>query len=169
MSAESLGRRASHIEEERRLVTRIREAVGDRGIAEFSRILELNHESVRRYVRGMTSPPAVFLMRIVERLGVDANWLLVGDDTRISQTLHTIDTVRLAAELERRAAAIGWAASRGQQPASVLNGCEVHEDDVNRQECETRTAARQNETRVGISDTNPSSGGKESSSPARCE
>ncbi|MFI4892704.1 MAG: helix-turn-helix domain-containing protein [Phycisphaerales bacterium JB058] len=169
MSAESLSRRASHIEEERRLVTRIREAVGDRGIAEFSRILELNHESVRRYVRGMTSPPAVFLMRIVERLGVDANWLLVGDDTRISQTLHTIDTVRLAAELERRAAAIGWAASRGQQTASVLNVSEVQEGKVSKQECETRTAASHNETRVGVSDTNPSSGGKESSSPARSE
>lgn len=102
MSAKNGAPRTRVGNEELRLAERVRSAVGERCITSFARTLDLNHESVRRYVRGMTSPPALFLLRLAERCEVDGHWLLTGSAAHAEHTLRTIETSRLTTELQRR-------------------------------------------------------------------
>lgn len=84
------------------LTCRVRMLVGDRSITDFARVLDLNHESVRRYIRRKTAPPAVFLLRIADRIDVDADWLLTGRSRPDGVDLSDINTNQLVAELQRR-------------------------------------------------------------------
>ncbi len=95
-------KRARLSESERQLAERLREVMGDRCVTEYARSLDLNHESVRRYIRGMTPPSAKFLIRVTERYRVDANWLLTGERLDNADSLRTVETAQLVAELERR-------------------------------------------------------------------
>lgn len=155
-------RRTKINDEESLLVSRIRETVGDQCVTQYARSLDMNHESVRRYIRGMTSPPAVFLMRVVERYGVDANWLLLGDDSQNTQTLRTIETVQLAAELERRAAAIGRAANdRACINSKAARLTAAGRDDDPRIRSATRMVTSDSaQKQAGVSDTGPGCGGQ---------
>ncbi len=110
MTNEQSIKRARISDEERELAARLRDVLGSQCVTQFARTLDLNHESVRRYVRGMTSPPALFLMRVARHYPVDTNWLLTGQDAETHEFLRTVKTTDLAAELERRAAAIGRSA-----------------------------------------------------------
>ncbi len=103
--AESLDR-GELAREEAALVERTREAMGDTAITDFARRLGLNHESVRRYIRGLTSPPAVYLLRMAHRCDVDCHWLLTGQREHAQRWLRTVDTKVLTAELSRRADAL---------------------------------------------------------------
>lgn len=84
------------------LTNRVRMLVGDRSITDFARVLDLNHESVRRYIRRKTAPPAVFLLRIADRIDVDTDWLLTGRGRPEREDLSDINTTQLVDELQRR-------------------------------------------------------------------
>lgn len=97
------------VDDERRLQERVRTIAADMGVAELARRLELNHESVRRYVRGRTSPPALFLLRLAERCEVDCRWLLTGQPSDGCTALRSASTQALVRELDRRIGAPGTA------------------------------------------------------------
>jgi hypothetical protein len=60
------------------LALRLRLACEDLTYAEISRLTGCNHESVRRYVQGITTPPPEFLAAICEHLFISPQWLLIG-------------------------------------------------------------------------------------------
>jgi len=57
--------------------TRVREACGGMSVAAVSRATGFHPETVRRYVRGQ-APSAEFLAALVDRMGVNPEWLLCG-------------------------------------------------------------------------------------------
>lgn len=89
-------------DDELRLNDRVRSIVGNGGITEFARKLRLNHESVRRYVRGATAPPALFLLRLASQCDVDCRWLLTGEREHEAAMLRTASTEALTREIDRR-------------------------------------------------------------------
>ncbi len=89
-------------DDELRLNDRVRSIVGNGGITEFARKLGLNHESVRRYVRGATAPPALFLLRVASRCDVDCRWLLTGEREHEAALLRSASTEALTREIDRR-------------------------------------------------------------------
>ena len=109
-------RHAGLTDDEAQLSDRVRSLVGPRGITHLARTLELNHESVRRYVRGATSPPALFLLRIAKNQDVDCRWLLTGQSDQDEQALRTASTQALVGELDRRLGVVRDAATALQGP-----------------------------------------------------
>tara|TARA_R110000744_G_scaffold167236_3_gene284587 strand:+ start:399 stop:848 length:450 start_codon:yes stop_codon:yes gene_type:complete len=91
-----------HETEEALLNNRVRTLIGNQSVTEFARVLGLNHESVRRYIRRKTSPPAVFLLRIAERMEVDGTWLLTGISSDDRMNLRNVHTSLLIEEINRR-------------------------------------------------------------------
>ncbi|GIW73970.1 MAG: hypothetical protein KatS3mg103_0492 [Phycisphaerales bacterium] len=89
-------------EDERRLNERVRTLLDGGSITRLAATLGLNHESVRRYVRGTTSPPALFLLRLATRTDVDCRWLLTGQREPDEHALRSVATQALVRELERR-------------------------------------------------------------------
>jgi len=56
---------------------RFAQAMGDRSNAEVSRLTGFHPEAIRRYRLGRT-PPASLLAAMCDKLGVSAEWLLLG-------------------------------------------------------------------------------------------
>lgn len=57
---------------------RLRRAIGDRTLTAIADLTDAHPETVRRYVNGPAMPSAEFLIRLCRRLGVNADWLLLG-------------------------------------------------------------------------------------------
>lgn len=57
---------------------RLSATAGDTTYSHIARTLGTNHETVRRYLRGITAPSVEFLIRFSEMFRVDAGWLLTG-------------------------------------------------------------------------------------------
>src|SRR5690242_12763922 len=60
------------------LSERLRVVCGDFSFAEFARWTGFNHETVRRYVQGESSPSPVFLAVLCDTFGYSPEWLLMG-------------------------------------------------------------------------------------------
>jgi hypothetical protein len=82
---------AAYREVESAIRARLLEVAGDMSIAALASAVELNHESVRRAVRGGTIRTELVL-RVCARFNVSADWLLFGigarDDADIPQVLE---------------------------------------------------------------------------------
>jgi|ERR1043165_2631681 transcriptional regulator with XRE-family HTH domain len=62
------------------LISRVQRVCAGRTCAEVSKMTQTNHETVRRYMRGLSVPPPEFLARLCQALGVSANWMLLGTE-----------------------------------------------------------------------------------------
>lgn len=87
---------------------RLRQVIGDSTIDEFAQVIEDSPQRVKDVLRGKQKPPMDFLVRIQVRLGVDLNWLLVGDVSRAANALSAreaslIYNYRAATEEGRKA------------------------------------------------------------------
>lgn len=80
------------------LGARLRLVKGRLTIVAMADILGVNHESLRRYLRGR-AVPAFVLMRMVTRMGVDASWLLTGKAKDPASMIHTAPSHVLAKAL----------------------------------------------------------------------
>jgi hypothetical protein len=86
---------------------RIGEACGDRSISEISRLTRTNHETTRRYVRGLSRPTTKFLSAVCQFSGVTAEWLLCGLGPKLQadadgEVVKRSSTRALVAELTSR-------------------------------------------------------------------
>jgi hypothetical protein len=89
------------------LHSRICEACGNRSISEIGRLTGTNHETARRYIRGITVPPPKFLAAVSELSGVSIHWLLCGKGEKLQaevdrEVVKGSSTRSLIAELAER-------------------------------------------------------------------
>ncbi len=64
--------------ERRQLHARLAEAQGDRPICEIARLTDTNHETTRRYLRGISDPVPGFLVSFCEATETSMEWLMRG-------------------------------------------------------------------------------------------
>jgi transcriptional regulator with XRE-family HTH domain len=89
-----------------KLTERIRLIVGAYYVSEVAELVDMNPETVRRYIRG-AAPSAQFLMRLANACDVSSDWLLRGVGPRhrsnaLGHTLRDVSDAELVAELRRR-------------------------------------------------------------------
>lgn len=60
------------------IAKRLSDTAGKTTYSHIARTLGTNHETVRRYLRGITAPSVHFLIRFSEMFRVDPGWLLTG-------------------------------------------------------------------------------------------
>lgn len=67
--------------DEAQLVARLRQVCAPHTFGTLQQTTGIHRETVRRYIRGESRVSALFVSRIVQKLGVSADWLLTGKGT----------------------------------------------------------------------------------------
>lgn len=66
----------------RQLQVRLAQAQSSRPIAEIARLTDTNHETTRRYLRGLSDPVPSFLVSFCDATGTSLDWLMRGTGSR---------------------------------------------------------------------------------------
>ncbi|MFN7022213.1 MAG: helix-turn-helix domain-containing protein [Phycisphaerales bacterium] len=115
------------------LTARVRLVLGSRTLREAAKVGGVSVETVRRYLNG-TTPSCEFLGRVCERLGLNAEWMLLGEGPMLLEGLYA-DALRSATNeqlmnevarkfdsLNERVARLEvavFAGARGAEPSAV--------------------------------------------------
>ena len=104
---------------------RMRAVIGDSTIEEFARSIDEPSQRIKDILRNKQKPPADLLVKLQLTLGVDLNWLLVGDEAQPKLVLSVreallLDNYRAAADEGRKAIEqTGFAVEKRAEPAKA--------------------------------------------------
>ncbi len=74
----------------RELHARLAECQGDRPISEIARLTDSNHETTRRYLRGISDPVPCFLASFCDVTGTSLEWLMRGVGPRLIADVQAV-------------------------------------------------------------------------------